>query len=107
MTEGWILKDGAIDQVGCIHSTQGYDLNYVGVIFGPEVTYNTQSGRIEVIKKNYKDTLGKAVGDNQEALRTYVLNIYATLLTRGIHGALIYVCDPALREYLRKYFSAE
>ena len=103
----WINSDRLPNEVGCIHTVQGYDLNYVGVIFGPEVTYNTQSGRIEVIKKNYKDTLGKAVGDNQEALRTYVLNIYATLLTRGIHGALIYVCDPALREYLRKYFSAE
>ena len=83
---------------------QGYDLNYVGVIFGPEIIYDLQTKRIEVVKKNYKDARGKAVGNDYEALRTYILNIYSTLLTRGIHGALIYVCDPALREFLRKYF---
>ena len=60
--------------------------------------------RIEVDKSNYKDNLGKAVGNDYEALRSYILNIYATLLTRGIHGALVYVCDPDLREYLRPYF---
>ena len=57
-----------------------------------------------MIKKNYHDNLGKAVGKDNEALRKYVLNIYATLLTRGIHGAFVYVCDPDLREYLRPYF---
>ena len=103
----WINSGRLPNEIGCIHTVQGYDLNYVGVIFGPEITYDATTGRIEVIKKNYMDTLGKAVGNNQEVLRTYILNIYATLLTRGIHGALIYVCDPALREYLRKYFSAE
>lgn len=79
-------------------------MNYVGVIFGPEIVYSKETGRIEVIKKNYHDNLGKAVGDDMEALRKYILNIYATLLTRGIHGAFVYVCDPDLREYLRPYF---
>ena len=101
----WIHSDRKPNEIGCIHTVQGYDLNYVGVIFGPEIVYDTHTKRIEVIKKNYKDQLGKAVGDNEEALRAYVLNIYSTLLTRGIHGAMIYVCDPALREYLRKYFN--
>lgn len=101
----WINSDRLPYEIGCIHTVQGYDLNYVGVIFGPEITFNKESGRIEVIKKNYKDSLGKAVGNDEEALRKYIINIYSTLLTRGIHGALIYVCDPALREYLRPYFA--
>ena len=100
----WINSDRLPYEVGCIHTVQGYDLNYVGVIFGPEITYNKETGRIEVIKGNYMDSLGKAVGDNYEALRTYIINIYVTLLTRGIRGALVYVCDPALRDYLRPYF---
>ena len=99
----WINSDRLPYEVGCIHTVQGYDLNYVGVIFGPEITYNKSTGRIEVIKKNYYDNLGKAVGDDMEALRYYILNIYATLLTRGIHGAFVYVCDPNLREYLRPF----
>lgn len=102
----WINSDRLPYEVGCIHTVQGYDLNYVGVIFGPEITYNKRTGRIEVIKKNYHDNLGKAVGDDTEALRNYVLNIYATLLTRGIHGAFVYVCDKNLKEYLRPYFQS-
>ena len=100
----WINSDRLPYEVGCIHTVQGYDLNYVGVIFGPEITYSKKSGRIEVIKGNYEDSLGKAVRGDYEALRKYIINIYATLLTRGIRGVLVYVCDPNLREYLRPYF---
>ena len=99
----WINSDRLPYEVGCIHTVQGYDLNYVGVIFGPEIIYNKSTGRIEVIKKNYYDNLGKAVGDDMEALRNYILNIYATLMTRGIHGVFVYVCDSNLREYLRPF----
>ncbi len=101
----WINSARLPNEIGCIHTVQGYDLNYVGVIFGPEIIYVPHSKRIEVIKKKYMDSRGKAVGNDYEALRTYILNIYATLLTRGIHGAFVYVCDPELREFLRKYFS--
>lgn len=102
----WIDSERLPYEIGCIHTVQGYDLNYVGVIFGPEIVYNKAIDRIEVIKKNYHDNLGKAVGDDTEALRNYILNIYATLLTRGIHGAFVYVCDPDLREYLKHYLQS-
>ncbi len=102
----WINSGRLPYEVGCIHTVQGYDLNYVGVIFGPEIIYSKETRRIEVIKKNYFDNLGKAVGDDTEALRKYILNIYATLLTRGIHGACVYVCDPNLKEYLRLYLQS-
>ena len=103
----WINSDRLPYEVGCIHTVQGYDLNYVGVIFGPEIIYNKETGRIEVIKRNYYDKWGKAVGDDTEALRNYILNIYATLLTRGIHGAFVYVCDSDLREYLKHYLQSK
>ena len=100
----WIGSKPLPYEIGCIHTVQGYDLNYVGVIFGPEIYYDRKAGRIDVDKKKYYDSLGKTVGDDHEALRTYILNVYQTLLTRGIRGVLIYVCDPALREYLRPFF---
>ena len=103
----WINSGRLPYEIGCIHTVQGYDLNYVGVIFGPEITFNKDTGRIEVIKENYKDSLGKAVSGDYEALREYIINIYATLLTRGIHGALVYVCDPELRKYLKTYFDVK
>lgn len=101
----WINSDRLPYEIGCIHTVQGYDLNYVGVIFGPEIYYDKTKKRIEIDKNKYKDNLGKAVGNDYEALRSYILNIYATLLTRGIRGAFVYVCDPDLREYLRPYFT--
>ncbi len=100
----WINSDRLPYEVGCIHTVQGYDLNYTGVIFGPEITYGPEKQRIEVLRENYRDNLGRAVSGDYEALREYIINIYATLMTRGIHGSFVYVCDPALREYLRKYF---
>ena len=101
----WINSDRLPYEVGCIHTVQGYDLNYVGVIFGPEITYDQDTKRIEVIRENYKDNLGRAVSGNYSSLREYIINIYVTLMTRGINGAYVYVCDPALREYLSIYFN--
>ena len=103
-TTDWINSGRLPNEIGCIHTVQGYDLNYVGVIFGPEIVFDKSTGRIEVLKKKYADSRGKAVGNNYEALRRYIINIYSTLLTRGIRGALVYVYDPELREYLRPYF---
>ena len=101
----WISNGRQRHEIGCIHTVQGYDLNYVGVIFGPEITFNKKTGRIEVNPQNYLDRLGKSVNGDYEALRRYIINIYTTLLTRGVHGALVYVCDPDLRDYLKPYFS--
>ena len=101
----WINSKRLENEVGCIHTVQGYDLNYVGVIFGPEIKYDKVHKRVVVDKQDYHDQNGKTVGNDLESLRKYILNIYVTLMTRGIHGAYVYVCDPALREYLRPYFA--
>ncbi len=96
----WINSENSIDEVGCIHTTQGYDLNYTGIIFGNEITFNKQTNRIEVIKENYYDKLGKqSISDPQE-LEDFILNIYKTIMLRGIEGTFIYACDENLREYL-------
>lgn len=85
-----------------IHKTQGFDLNYAGVVFGREVYYDTETKRIEVNKKNLKDNYTKSSGD--EKMRDYVLDIYLTLMTRGIYGTYIYAMDENLREYLKDFF---
>lgn len=103
--QGWPLSiedKQVIKEVGCIHTIQGYDLNYCGVIFGPEIIY--RNGKIEIVKDKYFDANGKA-GINDEELKDYIINIYSVLLTRGIKGTYVYVCDEQLREYLKKYIS--
>jgi DUF2075 family protein/DNA replication protein DnaC len=103
--EDWINSPNAFQEVGCIHTTQGYDLNYTGLIFGTEITYNESSKRIEIIPANYKDKKGKQGIDDPEKLRTYILNIYHTMMLRGIRGTYIYVCDEKLREYFREHIN--
>lgn len=101
----WIASKTAIDEIGCIHTVQGYDLNYTGVIIGEDIKYDPVKNEIYAVKENYFDQQGKSgVADKPELLRDYLCNIYLTLMTRGIKGTYIYVCDDNLREYFAKYF---
>jgi len=104
-TEGWVTSSNAINEVGCIHTIQGYDLNYVGVIIGPELSYDPNTKQLIVKREHYKDKNGVAGITDPEELKRYVINIYKTLLTRGIHGAYMYVVDEDLREYFKNVLS--
>lgn len=99
----YINQDPHAQEVGCIHTTQGYDLNYAGIIFGPEIIYNPISKQIEIVKENYRDRNGTATITDLEVLKAYVINIYKTIMLRGILGCYIYVCDSNLREYFQKH----
>ena len=95
----WVNSPNAINEVGCIHTVQGYDLNYVGVIIGPELSYNFEEDRFVVDKNKYFDTNGRNGITDPDELERYIKNIYKTLLTRGISGTYIYVVDQNLRNY--------
>lgn len=105
----WIAKPGSLHEVGSIHTVQGYDLNYAGVIIGPDLRFDPIAQSLLVDRKSYKDAkgkegnkvLGKVYDDND--LRRFITNIYAVLMTRGMRGTYLYVCDRSLREHLRKY----
>jgi DUF2075 family protein/predicted GIY-YIG superfamily endonuclease len=98
----WINSKKAFDEIGCIHTTQGYDLNYTGLIFGNEISYDPLKKEIFVIKENYHDTKGKEKLSSEE-LKKYIINIYKTLMYRGIRGTYIYVCDDNLRKYFKEF----
>lgn len=98
----WVNSENAINEVGCIHTIQGYDLNYTGVIIGPEVSYDPEQQRIKVDPQKYKDINGKRSAGGPEELERYVVNIYKTLLTRGIKGTCVYITDPELRKLFKE-----
>jgi hypothetical protein len=98
----WINSANALNEIVCFQTVQGYDLNYVGVIIGPELIY--KDDRIVFLKEKYKDRYGKHNSKSESDMLNYVINIYKTLMTRGILGTYIYVCDEGLRAYLRGYF---
>ncbi len=100
-TKDWVNSKNAINEIGCIHTIQGYDLNFAGVIIGNEIRYNGHT--IEIEPKEYFDKNGKKTIDDPAVLKRYILNIYKTLMTRGIKGTYVYCCDEGLREYLKGF----
>ena len=100
----WVSSPNSINEIGCVHTIQGFDLNYVGVIIGNELKYDKENQKFIVDRNNYYDKYGKNDTDDQELLE-YILNIYYTLCTRGMRGTYIYVCDNNLRDYLKKYIN--
>lgn len=102
----WINSPNSVNEIGSIHTTQGFDLNYTGLIIGNELKYDLKNKKFKVDRKNYYDVKGKADTTNEELLR-YLLNIYQTMMLRGMLGTYIYVCDPGLRQYLKKYIKSK
>jgi DUF2075 family protein len=101
----WINSTTKVREMGCIHTVQGYDLNYVGVIFGEEIDYNESTEQIEIDKSKYFDSKGKQAVKNEDELLEYIVKIYKTLMYRGIKGSYLYVCNPSLRTYFEKHMS--
>ncbi len=105
--DNWVVK-GADDpdiahEVGCIHSTQGYDLSYAYVIIGDDLAYDSEEGVLVADKDSYYDRNGYATA-TQEELNQYIKNIYYVLLTRGIFGTHVYAVNPEMRKYLSRFF---
>lgn len=104
----WVNSPTSVNEVGSIHTIQGYDLNYAGVIIGPDIYFDPQMRRVRFSRENYHDVKGRennaarGIVYTDEDIFEWVLNIYRVLLTRGIKGTFVYVCDPELRKELSK-----
>ncbi len=99
--ELFAIKKDSINQVGCIHTVQGLEFDYVGVIIGSDMKYNPETGLIYGDYKEYQDTSGKrGLKNHPDQLTRYIKNIYKVLLSRGMKGCYVFVRDPALRSYL-------
>ncbi len=110
-TRDWVNSPNSLHEVGSIHTIQGYDLNYAGVIIGNDLRFNPITKRFQADRANYHDAKGKennptlGIKYTDGDLCRFILNIYGVLLTRGIMGTYVYVCDPDLREYLQPFAS--
>lgn len=106
----WVTSPTAIDEVGSIHTLQGYDLNYAGVVIGPDLQWDERTQQVVFSREDYFDKRGKrnnpqlGLTYSDDELRSYVINIYNVLLTRGIRGTYIYVVDRGLHEQFARWF---
>jgi hypothetical protein len=99
----WAIKDEGKHQVGCIHTAQGLEFDYVGVIVGNELSFDPEN--LEYITKydKYKDLLGKrGLKDYPEDLSKLIRNIYKVLMTRGMKGCYLFFMNDEVESYFRE-----
>jgi len=97
----WASHPMGINQVGCIFSAQGFEVDYVGVIMGPDITYDENRHSIVAIP-------GCTNGvPNSADFESHIRNIYRVLLSRGRKGCFVYCCNPALAEYIKRMIPKE
>jgi len=96
--------------VGCIHTCQGLEFAYVGVIIGPDLQYRDGQVIVDYTERASTDYslrgIKKLANEDPEAAdalaEELIKNTYRTLMTRGLQGCYLYVCDPQLEAYLRR-----
>ncbi len=99
-TTEWAIDPRGVNQIGCIHTTQGLEFDYVGVIIGEEFRYDLQQECwVADVGKCHDKKIGKRAQDDFLRLAQ---NTYKTLLTRGIKGVYVYSVDQDTRQYLHR-----
>jgi DUF2075 family protein/DNA replication protein DnaC len=111
-TETWAIDENSVQEAGCIHTCQGLEFDYVGVIIGDDLRYENglvitdytkrakTDNSLKGLKKMLKEDPQKANKLADEIIR----NTYRTLLTRGQKGCFVFCTDPKLAAYFKERF---
>lgn len=106
----WAIDSNSINEVGCIHTCQGLEFDYVGVIIGNDLRYDGLNVITDYSKRARTDTSLngiKKIADEQgeevanKIADNIIKNTYRTLMTRGMKGCYVYCTDKKLNEYLK------
>lgn len=104
-TDGFAIDPNSFEQVGCIHSTQGLEFDYVGIIIGLDLRYENGHVITDRFKRAKSDASIKGLNGNEKLGDRIIRNTYKTLLSRGQKGCYIYCEDKALASYLKMRLS--
>ena len=105
----WMIRPDSVEQVGCIHTCQGLELDYVGVILGHDLVirdgrwceFPDRRARQDSSIKDYGRYLLADRLDGERRIREVIRNTYRTLMTRGARGCYVYSVDPETYAFLR------
>jgi DUF2075 family protein len=105
----WLIKESSFEEIGCIHTCQGLELDVVGVIIGPDLIVRDGQIITDASKRSGNDrtiatwkTLMKTDPiATERRLRALIQNTYRTLMTRGMKGCFIWSEDEETREWFR------
>lgn len=107
--QAWIIHPESVTEVGCIHTCQGLELDYVGVIIGEDlvvrngviITDPNKRASTDQSLKGLKAMLQKDPEKAKTTADAIIKNTYRTLMTRGMKGCYIYSVDPETQKYFR------
>jgi len=108
----WIIAEDSIEEVGCIHTCQGLELDYIGVIIGPDLI--ARNGELSVVPEGRSrmdrsirgwKSLAAREPATFERVDRIIRNTYKTLMTRGMKGCYIYCVDSETQEYFRRHIA--
>lgn len=98
----WASEPGGAEQVGCVYTAQGFEYDWAGVIFGPDLV--VRDGRWVSRREHSKDPAFKSRTTVSDAeFDRNVRNVYKVLMTRGMVGAMLYSTDDETLQYLREH----
>ena len=105
----WAIDENSFDQVGCIHTSQGLEFDYCGVIIGKDLYFSEEEVRTNYLARAKTDTSLKGIKTtkNYTLADRIIRNTYRTLLSRGQKGCYIYAEDKALLNYMSKMLNIE
>ena len=92
----WAIEPEGINQVGCVFSIQGLEIDYIGVILGPDIDYDPEN---DCLKAVHGITHNMNAGNDPDK---FVKNIYRVLMSRGKLGCYVYCCNDGVADYLRR-----
>lgn len=94
----WAFRTEGVKQIGCIYTAQGFEFDYIGVIIGKDLVYDS---RTNSLKGDVSATADPSLKRNGTNFDTYVKNIYRTLLSRGMKGCYVYFIDKDTERFVR------
>lgn len=103
----WIISPESINEIGCIHTCQGLEVDYIGVVVGPDLivrdgkvlTHPAARAKSDRSVRGYKTLMQKDEEGTKARLRAIIKNTYRTLFTRGMKGCYVYFTDKETEEY--------
>lgn len=107
----WAIDEASVNEVGCIHTCQGLEFDYVGVIIGDDLRYENNHIVTDYKKRAKTDQSLKGINkiakedgyeEAEKIADTIIKNTYKTLMTRGMKGCYVYCTNKELEEYLKE-----
>ncbi|MBU2639081.1 MAG: DUF2075 domain-containing protein [Nanoarchaeota archaeon] len=95
----WATEDSGMDQVGTVYTSQGFEFDYIGVIFGNDLVWNKETKSWYAKPENSHDSMAKRGNDE---FAKHLKNVYRVLLTRAHKGVFVYFMDEDTKEYFKE-----